>query len=160
MRSNTRRTFILRGSSAIFVLIVSCFLQAQSQSAILTGIVKDASGAVIPKAEIDLKDDNGQVLKTTADNSGSFTIEGTPGQYALTASSQGFEIFTETVHLTANASTEKQLVLQVGSNGCGVCVVQTEPIQLLDEPLNLLLPLKPLPPFKFRPRSPKNLHVT
>ncbi|WP_433973954.1 carboxypeptidase-like regulatory domain-containing protein [Tunturiibacter lichenicola] len=121
---------------------------------------KDTSGAVIPRAEIDLKADNGQVFKTTTDNSGSFTIEGTPGLYALAATSQGFKIFTETVHLTANAPTAKQVVLEVSSSGCGVCVVQTEPIRLLDEPLNLLLPIKPLPPFKFRPRSSKNLPVT
>jgi hypothetical protein len=90
MRFDTRRAFILR--SAMLVLIVSCFVQAQSQSAILAGIVKDTSGAEVPKAEIELKADNGQVFRTTTDSRGSFTIVSTPGEYALTVSSTGFAV--------------------------------------------------------------------
>ena len=70
---------MLRGSSAVLVLIVSCFAQAQSQNAILTGIVKDISGAAVSKVKIDLKAGNGQVLQTTTDNAGGFTIASTPG---------------------------------------------------------------------------------
>lgn len=164
MRSDTQYAFMFRRSSAVLVFVIMCFAQAQSQNAILTGIVKDISGAVVPKAKIDLKAGNGQVLQTTTDNAGGFTIESTPGVYTLTASSQGFTVFKEVVHLTANAPVVEQVVLQlsyctncVTVSVCDLCEVQPEPIQSL----NSLLPLEPIPPFKFHTRNSKNrLKVT
>jgi Carboxypeptidase regulatory-like domain len=164
MRSNTQHAFKFRRSSAVIVLVIMCFAQAQSQNGILTGIVKDTSGAAVPEAKINLKAGNGQVLQTTTDNAGSFTIESTPGVYTLTASSQGFKVFTEVVHLTANAPVVEQVVLQLGYctncvtvTVCDLCEVQPEPIQSL----NSLLPLESIPPFKFHPKNSKNrLKVT
>jgi hypothetical protein len=155
MRSNTQHAFLLRGSAAVLVFVCSCFAQAQSQSAIISGTVRDITGAAVPKAEIALMTNSVRVLQTTADNTGSFTIEGTPGEYALTASSPGFTAFIEIVHLTANAPTVKQVVLKVAA--CGDhCENQPEQIQLLSEQLNLLVPLEPIPPLTFHSRRSKS----
>ena len=158
------RSFMLRIWFAMLIITPSCFAQSESQTASITGILKDISGAVVPKANIALKAGNGQVLQTITDNAGDFTIESTPGVYTLTASSQGFKVFTEVVHLTANARVVEQVVLQLGYctncvnvTGCDLCKVQPEPIQ----PLNSLLPMEPIPPFKLHPRNYKNrLKVT
>jgi hypothetical protein len=159
MRSNTQHAFMLRESSAVLVFVVMCFAQAQSQNAILTGIVKDTSGAAVPKAKIDLKASNGQFLRTTTDNAGGFTIESTPGVYTLTASSQGFNVFAEVV---ANAPIVEQVVLQLlNCTNCEtvcdeICGAQPEHIPKLSEYLDSLLPLKPYPPLKLHYRHPKN----
>jgi Carboxypeptidase regulatory-like domain len=166
MRSNTHHAFRFCGSAEVLVFVVMCFAQAQSQSAILAGIVKDISGAEVPKAEIELKANNGLFFRTATDSRGSFTIVSTPGEYSLTASSPGFAVFTKTVHLTASAPIIEQIELALSNcTNCvtvcdALCGLQPEPIQPLTEPLNLLLPIQPLPPFKFRPRSSKNLPVT
>jgi len=91
------RSFMLRIWFAMLIITPSCFAQSESQTASITGILKDISGAVVPKANIALKAGNGQVLQTITDNAGDFTIESTPGVYTLTASSQGFKVFTEVV---------------------------------------------------------------
>ncbi len=70
---------------SIFVLILSCALFAQTS--ILTGVVTDESGAVVPGAKILLTAVNGTARNATSDDRGAYSFSGlAPGDYTLLAS--------------------------------------------------------------------------
>src|SRR5260370_16661496 len=69
----------------ILALILSCALFAQTS--ILTGVVTDESGAVIPGAKIVLTAANGTARNATSDDRGAYSFSGlAPGDYTLLAS--------------------------------------------------------------------------
>ena len=93
------------------VLIAVCVLLVQSKPTYgqvdegsITGTVQDASGAVIPNADVVLVNtDQGITLQTKSNASGTYTFSPVRiGHYTLTASAQGFA-----------KTTQKNLVLQV-----------------------------------------------
>jgi hypothetical protein len=122
---------------------------AQPSTAVIFGYVLDAENAVIPKAAITLKTPWDPPLQAIADENGHFAIRAKPGYYTLMATSPGFSTHQESIHLADATSIKKDIVLQVGHGGCGVCVTQAaSPIETLDVSLTSTLPLNPLPPFK------------
>src|SRR5260370_3579218 len=69
----------------ILALILSCALFAQTS--ILTGVVTDESGAVIPGAKIVLTGANGTARNATSDDRGAYSFSGlAPGDDTLLAS--------------------------------------------------------------------------
>ncbi len=75
---------------------------AQEQRGSIEGIVKDASGAVLPGATVEA-DNNGRVTSTTTDSVGMFRFPSlAPGNYRVSANLQGFvakEVFEVRVGL-------------------------------------------------------------
>ena len=64
---------------------------AQEQRGSIEGVVKDASGAVIPGALVEAKSPTGVTLSATSDASGGFRLPSLPpGKYNVTASLPGF----------------------------------------------------------------------
>jgi hypothetical protein len=122
---------------------------AQPSTAAIFGYVLDAENAVIPKAAITLKTPWDPPLQAIADENGHFAIRAKPGYYTLMATSPGFSTHQESIHLADATSIKKDIVLQVGHSGCGVCVTRAAaPIETLDTSLTSTLPLNPLPPLK------------
>jgi hypothetical protein len=76
-------------------------VDAASGAAAISGSVSDASGAVIPGAEVDLDDAKGAVIaKATTDSAGNFSIAArTPGDYVLSVSLNGFKTATQPVRV-------------------------------------------------------------
>src|SRR5579864_645845 len=80
----------------LMVAFLSCFLalnlEGQTVTASLTGTVADSSGAVVPNANISLKNDSsGDIRKTVSNTEGYFTIAAIPpGSYSITVESAGF----------------------------------------------------------------------
>jgi hypothetical protein len=69
---------------------------AQSQSAEITGVVTDPSGAVVPFASILAITGDGQVHRTAADKHGVYSIRGLePGLYTIKAICIGFAAFQQ-----------------------------------------------------------------
>src|SRR5437588_9638071 len=65
----------------------------------ITGIVVDATGAVLPNAAVDLAPSNGAPASTTTDAGGAFRFERVPpGRYDIRVTFEGFR--ATTVHLT------------------------------------------------------------
>ncbi|HEY2234710.1 MAG TPA: carboxypeptidase-like regulatory domain-containing protein, partial [Candidatus Angelobacter sp.] len=77
------------------VLFLSCnsaSAQSSSAEAQLNGSVRDQTGSVIAKAAVALRNvDTNQTYKTTSNNVGFYILPNVPpGNYELTAESQGF----------------------------------------------------------------------
>ncbi len=83
-------------------LAVSATMCAQGTTATLGGTVTDSSGAVIPKAEIILKNEaSGDIRKSVSNGSGVFTFSAVPtGTYDITITSASFQGFQQNgIHL-------------------------------------------------------------
>lgn len=110
---------------AVFGLVAGIPSLAQSGRGTLTGSVKDASGAVIPGAVLNLKEANtGSQRDAVAGGEGLFTFpELQPGSYTLTVTAPGFDSYKQsgiTVFVGSTASITA--VLRVGSNEQSVTV--------------------------------------
>jgi len=88
------------GLLLVFVLVLSCgavFAQGASDAQ-LNGTVRDQTGGVIVKASVTLRNvDNNQVYKATSNSTGFYILTSVPpGNYELTAESQGFAKYSQT----------------------------------------------------------------
>jgi len=104
---------------------------AQSDRAIISGTVKDASGALIAGAQVgatNVGDDTES--STTTDAVGRFTLLNLPvGQYTLTCSKDGFEKYQRSgLTLAISETTEIDILLTVGSRTEAVTVVGDAPL--------------------------------
>jgi Carboxypeptidase regulatory-like domain len=127
------------------------------ETAVIHGIVIDASGASVPNATVGIRNGRNSNLTTTTDNSGHFTFTASPGWYALRAVSAGFSPLVRDVYLQTEVASEENIILTIDvmSTGCGVCVMPPEHLDTLNASLELLLPLKLLPPLPLHARTLK-----
>jgi len=106
-------------------LIAAVPVVAQWARGTLTGTVKDANGAFIPAAVINLKETNtgsGYSTKSTAEGLYTFT-ELPPGSYTLTVTAPGFESYTQSGISVEVASTSTVTAeLKVGAESASVTV--------------------------------------
>jgi len=81
-------------SLIFFVLLFACPLatSAQQETATITGEVKDASGALVPKAAITITNVGTNItVNTETNDQGSYTITSLkPGDYTITVEKSGF----------------------------------------------------------------------
>jgi len=100
-------------------LLPACWLGAQETSASLTGIVTDASGAVVPNAHIELVNPaTGLSYKALTNAAGSYTIGNiTPGPgYTETVTCQGFQkTVLSGLYLNVAATRSQNVTLAVGA---------------------------------------------
>lgn len=91
-----------------FILLFTIQATAQLSTASLNGVVRDPSGAVVPKAKIALNAvDTGVVRTTVSNNAGEYVFTSlTPGRYTVQTSAAGFQ-----------AKNVAQFVLAVGQTG-------------------------------------------
>ena len=77
---------------------------APAFAAAVSGNVADATGALIPGAQVQLSDVQGKVVKSvTSDAGGDFSLPSvSPGDYTLTVSLSGFQTTTQAIHVGAN----------------------------------------------------------
>src|SRR5215467_5212072 len=83
------------------VLFLSNSLNAQNAtSGELTGVVIDPSGAVVPNAKVELRDNAKGISQTTNSNpDGEYVISFVPpGNYTLTVTHSGFRETSQTLH--------------------------------------------------------------
>src|SRR5882762_7535644 len=124
-------------SAALSVLTILSFYlpwaaqgYAQGAGATLTGTVTDRSGAVIPKAEISVKNAATGVTRSSETNSaGFYTAPGLPpGNYAVSVIAAGFSTAVRTnVTLTVGAQQVLDFTMQVGQVSQNVEVTEEAP---------------------------------
>ena len=93
-------------------------LQAQQATALLTGTVKDATGAVVVGANITLKNSETNVTRNiTSGKDGDYLFTLVPiGTYELTVEQQGFNSYVRKgITLQINQNARADVVLQVGA---------------------------------------------
>ena len=99
-------------------LFITASVFAQSDIGSIGGFVKDPSGGVIPKAKVVVKNEaTGQQIPATTNESGYYVVTNLqPGNYTVSAESQGFKRF-ESSHntLVANGALSLDPILTVGA---------------------------------------------
>jgi ferric enterobactin receptor len=94
----------------------------------ISGVVKDTTGAVIPGAQIAIKNSE---LSTASDNTGHFLLKGIAlGDVTLIASLPGFTQKETTVHIQAGTNPKIEIVLDLESREYSV-VVELETPKLM-----------------------------
>jgi outer membrane receptor protein involved in Fe transport len=91
---------------------------AQTDRGIITGSVKDASGAAIPEARVTaIQTSTNTTFNTVTTNTGDFTIPSVPpGDYQVRIERDGFKAFSGSGYtITAGGTTSVQAILQVGT---------------------------------------------
>ena len=132
--------FKLRGVAAIVcVIVVNLFacsfpLLAQNTSGSITGVVQDASGAVIPGATVSLfNQDQGAAARTTITNEAGIYLFGAlpAATFTITAELPGFKTYKKTdVKLFVNDRMGlPPIILEVGAQGESV-TVEAQAVQL------------------------------
>jgi hypothetical protein len=103
-----------------FLLLASLAISAANAQTTggITGIITDASGAVIQGAGITVKNvETGATRTATTNGSGQYFVIDLPvGEYRMTASNKGFLDMTWTVKLLVNQEARIDLTLQVGGS--------------------------------------------
>src|ERR1700761_7220679 len=120
--------------TALLATVLWCLTglgRSQEFRGTISGAVKDPSGAVVPGAQIEVKEiHTGTVNRTKSDAAGQYVVPFLlPGDYTITATAQGFETLTRSgITLESQAHPEVDLSLKVGNTGETVEVTTTAPI--------------------------------
>ncbi|HEX5227347.1 MAG TPA: carboxypeptidase-like regulatory domain-containing protein [Bryobacteraceae bacterium] len=114
-----------------WLLLLFCAGSLPAQvSGVVTGIVTDPSGAVVPNAAVSVTNtENGAVRVTTADSKGRYNFSPLPvGTYEIHAKKMGFqEAVRAGVQLLVNQSATVDLALQVGESSQQITVHEDAP---------------------------------
>jgi hypothetical protein len=119
------RLTCVTGALLAFGFVMSGRLNAQGSTGAVSGTVTDSSGAVIPKASVQVKNiATGQVQQTPADAQGRYSIAELPvGNYEAEASAPGFQtVIRPGITLTVGAQTVVDFSLMVGQTQQAVTV--------------------------------------
>src|SRR5271154_6804802 len=121
--------------AGILMISLACFAFGQSERGTITGVVLDASGAVVPAATVTVTNPETNVtLHATTNGAGEYTVPSLqPGRYTVRVEKQGFRS-TEERGLAVDAATtvRADLKLEVGSS-TQVIEVQASAVQLQTE---------------------------
>lgn len=127
VRLGRRSGFRIRGARAVHCSAFCCALAwlgvsllVAQQTGAITGQVADPTGAVVPRAQIQITTSAPTTTKltrnTTTDSLGRFTISGLePGDYDITVTSPGFAKKIQTVKLFPSQAMTVNFTLPIGS---------------------------------------------
>jgi Fe(3+) dicitrate transport protein len=100
---------------------------AQSRTAALAGEITDPSGSLVPSARVTIRHESLGTERLVEASGGAFRVDGlAPGEYQVTAVSDGFQPATVRVALAAGAARSLPFRLQVGMFMEDVVVTATE----------------------------------
>ena len=108
----------LLAAAALFVTFSSGVSHAQDATARITGTISDATGAVVPGAQVTVTNTATHVSRdTTSDHDGFYQVLALPiGAYRVTAAHQGFRTVVSTEYkLLINQALRVDIKLEVGS---------------------------------------------
>jgi len=129
--------FVKPALGVLFLLLLG-FAQiswGQAVSATLVGTATDNTGAIVPKATVEILEDATGIKHTDVTNaSGNYTFPNlTPGTYTVTVSAPGFKKETRAgVDVAVNTTTRVDITLQAGSITETVTVTGAPPIMETD----------------------------
>ncbi len=123
MKRNLLAYFIV-----VILLLPPVSLWAQVSTSSITGVVTDASGAVVASAKVELKnEDTGAAFNGATTSAGVYSFASlTPGRYTVTVTQPGFQTFSS-VHnvLTVGTPLVIDISLKVAAVGQSVQVVES-----------------------------------
>ena len=104
--------------SLLLTALLAMTVWAQTPTATLSGVIRDASDALVPNAQISVRNmDTSAVREVTTDSEGRYSVTNlSPGQYEVRAERTGFRTAVQRgVILPVGGSTTVDLSLQVGA---------------------------------------------
>lgn len=116
MTGNSRFRTVAAG--ALACLLTATMAWAQTDTATITGLVTDASGAAVAGAEVQaIHQANGLEYSTQSSETGNYVLTALPiGNYDLSATSEGFQtLLRPNIALNAGSRARVDVQLQVGS---------------------------------------------
>src|SRR4029079_1381262 len=124
-------------SAAVFVLLTfyACAIQAQTITASITGTVTDATGAVVPHAQVTATNvGTNLTYNATSNDSGAYNLVFLPvGNYTVSSETQGFKKVTVgPFPLQVNQIARVNLKLSVGETTKSVEITDFAPILQTD----------------------------
>ena len=110
------RAMLLAAAALAAVAVPSAVLRATQGAPLpLTGLVYDATGAVLPEVKLTLEDAQRVKTEATTDASGQFQFPPVPsGKYTLEAALPGFKPLRQSVTLSTARDWKRVVMLQVG----------------------------------------------
>jgi outer membrane receptor protein involved in Fe transport len=117
---------------ALIVAMISLFGEsatAQLDSTVINGTVRDPSGAAIPDAAIDVRNQNTGLIRTTATNASGTYVMGQipPGVYTIAAHAKGFSTSSdENVTLSLSQALVFNFTLKIGGTTTVVRVAASD----------------------------------
>ncbi|HEX4007352.1 MAG TPA: TonB-dependent receptor [Acidobacteriaceae bacterium] len=128
----------IAGSNAFACATVTPPVAAHSPLPACTGTVTDATGAIVPGAQVSLLAPDGSVAATAvSDASGMFRVEPPhAGQFVVSVSSAGFQAVTQTVHVGAAVLAPLAMVLSTASSVQQVTVTASSSVDLTSSEAN------------------------
>src|SRR5271157_5348784 len=139
-----------------FVVLCLCALTsllAQTDRGVITGTVKDASGAVVPGAQVTaIQTSTNTSFRTNTTTSGDFTVPSLPvGNYQLRVVNAGFKTYLgNDIVVAAGATVELNVALEVGTTqqtvevAANAQMLQTEAARVATEVSNRLVDQLPV----------------
>jgi hypothetical protein len=122
MQTTIRRTLLAAFAAGLLLLAPSF---GQEYRGTITGTVTDATGAAVPKAEVEARNvDTAAVVKAQSNDTGAYTIPFLlPGKYTVTATAGGFKkAVHDAIELHAGDKVQMDLKLEVGAISDSVTV--------------------------------------
>lgn len=112
----------------LLAVCVSAFAQANLGS--ITGTVRDASGALVANAPVEVRNlDTGAVYTGGASETGNYVIRVPAGNYELSVSVTGFRKFVQTgIPVVEGIATRRDVQLEVGQVTDVITVTDTAPL--------------------------------
>jgi hypothetical protein len=135
-----RLTTVLRGFFVLVALLLSAGASFAQFSGRVDGVVQDASGAAIPKANVVLVKTGTDVKYTTvADAAGNFSfVSLAPADYQLTADADNFAKALQNITLDTNQNLKVTVTLPLKSVATSVEVTEQAPVLNTEESRNQL----------------------
>src|SRR5436190_2831799 len=139
--------------SAVFVLIGSLTLMAQSERGSITGIVTDPTGAAIAAAELSvIQRDTNATAKLVTTSSGEYSAPNLPpGSYRIEITAPGFKRFIrQNINVSASTTVRVDAKLQLGQVSeqievsAAVATIQTDDAKVSTQVENKLVDELPL----------------
>lgn len=110
---------ILSASMVLLFLLASASVsRAQSATGLITGVISDPSGAVVPQVKVTIKNQGtGMVWSAMTSTAGKYTVAALPvGVYTVTATKQGFRSGERAdISLSVGETARADFALSVGS---------------------------------------------
>jgi Carboxypeptidase regulatory-like domain/TonB dependent receptor len=115
---------------ATLLFLTPAALFAQANQGTITGTISDPAGAVVPTAQIEVKNtDTGVIYRGGTSATGNFVLPVPTGTYEITVNAAGFKKFVEQgVQVVSATDTRKDVKLEVGAATETVTVTETAPL--------------------------------
>jgi hypothetical protein len=110
--------------------LTAATLFAQSNQGTITGTISDPAGAVVPTAQIEVKNtETGVIYRGGTSATGNYVLPVPTGTYEITVNAAGFKKFVEqNVQVISATDTRKDVKLEVGQATETVTVTETAPL--------------------------------